>query len=76
MNVTIPKKTRNNGTLYAHVFTCPPGESPIANSWTSYALSDLTTYAIPQSETYKLVGGNNKEDPEKEEVRHKSLWRQ
>ncbi|XP_013394495.1 cleft lip and palate transmembrane protein 1-like protein [Lingula anatina] len=55
-NVTLPAKTRNNGTLYVHALVCRRGQSPFG-PWTVLASSRLTTYAVPKAETFNLMGG-------------------
>lgn len=57
INVTVPLKTRNNGTMYVHVFLAPPGsDSPFdSSSWKQHQSGPLTAYAIPQAATFQLV---------------------
>ncbi|XP_064598967.1 lipid scramblase CLPTM1L-like [Liolophura sinensis] len=54
-NVSIPVKTRQNGTLFAHVFVFPRGENPLSSVHRSYQSSALTTYTYPRSQTFNLL---------------------
>ncbi|KAL3860326.1 hypothetical protein ACJMK2_010465 [Sinanodonta woodiana] len=55
-NVSIPMKTRKNGTLFLHVFVHPRGEDPFVTKYSSFESSPITSYALPQSETFNLLG--------------------
>ena len=58
VNVSIPRNTRNNGTLFAHVFVYPHGLSPFDNYYTSYAIEELTVFAIPKDESVHLLSNS------------------
>ncbi|ELU06262.1 hypothetical protein CAPTEDRAFT_115990, partial [Capitella teleta] len=62
VNVSLPRKTRNNGTLYVHSFITPRGKTPFSGSWVVAAVESLTTYMLPQADTFKLMGGEQKEN--------------
>lgn len=64
VNVSIPMKTRNNGTLYVHIYLAPPGEDPFYGSWKKYQNGPLTSFAIPQAVAFQLVS-ESKEKVEK-----------
>lgn len=60
INVTITTKTRNNGTLYVHVFVVPSErgrgrEDPFVADWRVHQMGELTTYAVPRAATFQLV---------------------
>ncbi|XP_066288715.1 lipid scramblase CLPTM1L-like [Branchiostoma lanceolatum] len=59
-NISLPKKTRNNGTFFVHIFLYPQGESPFGNSRSVYQFSPLTQYSVPEAESFNLLGDNNK----------------
>ncbi|KAH9495946.1 Cleft lip and palate associated transmembrane protein 1 [Bulinus truncatus] len=74
-NVSIPEKTRNNGTLFIHAFLYPRGKSP-ESSYISHDVSEITTFALPQDSYVNLLSsegikinssksksGTNKEKP-------------
>lgn len=55
-NVTVPRKVRENGTYYVHVYVCGRGDRPPA-AYLAYAQSPLTSYAVPKTTTFSLIGG-------------------
>ena len=57
-NVSIPSKTRRNGTLNLHVFVYPQSQDPLTSQYTSHDYSAITTYMIPQSGVFNLLGDN------------------
>ncbi|ESO82684.1 hypothetical protein LOTGIDRAFT_108820 [Lottia gigantea] len=61
-NVSIPWKTRKNGTLFAHVFVLPKKSDPFVSELVSHSYTSLTTYAIPKALAINLLGnsGRNK----------------
>lgn len=65
VNVSLPFKTRNNGSLYLHAFLVPTGKDPFATKFVSYQYTQITTYSLPQSEFFSLIGDStkNKTDP-------------
>ncbi|KAK2191460.1 hypothetical protein NP493_53g18005 [Ridgeia piscesae] len=62
VNVSIPTKTRNNGSLHLHIFVYPRGEGPFSSTFMSYGHSVQTTYAIKKATAYKLIGDESPED--------------
>ncbi|XP_059801278.1 lipid scramblase CLPTM1L [Hypanus sabinus] len=57
VNVSLPKKTRSNGTLYTHLFLHHVGMPPWHDSKHVYAVGHLTTYMIPKPEEINLITG-------------------
>ncbi|XP_033626707.1 cleft lip and palate transmembrane protein 1-like protein [Asterias rubens] len=68
VNVSLPKKTRNNGTLFVHVIVHPHGESALHNRLASYQRAPLTKYAVPRSEEFNLLSEGNKDNMSTSEV--------
>ncbi|XP_012944490.1 cleft lip and palate transmembrane protein 1-like protein [Aplysia californica] len=52
--ISIPAKTRKNGTLYVHTFVYPRGGDPLKSYYTHDA-SKITTYALPQASVISLL---------------------
>ncbi|KAK3735199.1 hypothetical protein QZH41_017946 [Actinostola sp. cb2023] len=59
INVSIPRKTRTNGSLFVHVFVYPYGMSPFENYFTSYDVGEQTQYAMPKENTIHLLSGSS-----------------
>lgn len=59
VNVSVPKKTRNNGTLYAFVFLHHAGILPWHDGKQVHVVSPLTTYMIPKPEEINLLTGES-----------------
>ncbi|XP_069075739.1 lipid scramblase CLPTM1L [Pleurodeles waltl] len=57
VNVSVPKKTRNNGTLYAYIFLHHEGVLPWHDGKQVHVVSPLTTYMIPKPEEINLITG-------------------
>uniref|UniRef100_A0A8C5MBW2 Lipid scramblase CLPTM1L n=1 Tax=Leptobrachium leishanense TaxID=445787 RepID=A0A8C5MBW2_9ANUR len=57
VNVSVPKKTRNNGTLYAYIFLHHSGVLPWHDGKQVHIVSPLTTYMIPKPEEINLITG-------------------
>ncbi|XP_031564751.1 cleft lip and palate transmembrane protein 1-like protein [Actinia tenebrosa] len=76
INVSIPRKTRKNGTLFAHLFIYPHGMTPFDNYFTSHAVDELTIYAVPKDESVNLLSStkNEKKAPSHSEL-PVSHWR-
>lgn len=54
MNVEIPKQTKRNGTLYAHVFLSKAQETPYSgDKWTKLLTDSETVYALVPMSIYK-----------------------
>lgn len=77
VNVSIPMKTRNNGTLYVHIYLAPPGEDPFYGSWKKYQNGPLTSFAIPQAVAFQLVSESKEKqkDAQSNEDLPISHWR-
>ncbi len=63
VNVTLPRSTLNNGTLYAHVFIGPKGKSPTTVndvSVMSLSVAPLTKYSLLQSSSFNLLFDGSK----------------
>ena len=63
VNASLPQQTRNNGSLFAHLFIYPGGASPFNSLYTSHAFAPLTVYSLPQDESINLL--NSAEMPKK-----------
>ena len=59
VNVSVPKKTRNNGTLYAYVFLHHAGVLPWRDGKQVHLVSPLTTYMVPKPEEVNLLTGES-----------------
>ncbi|XP_027752536.1 cleft lip and palate transmembrane protein 1-like protein [Empidonax traillii] len=59
VNVSVPKKTRNNGTLYAYVFLHHAGILPWHDGKQVHIVSPLTTYMVPKPEEINLLTGES-----------------
>jgi len=73
VNIKFPKSVTKNGSLYLSVFALPAlGEVRMSgNGWwqnaishphASYSLTSLTQYAVPEAETFNLLGDQKEED--------------
>jgi len=72
-SVKLPKSVVKNGTMYLAVFAVPKVSTAVDKSkeewWrdaisgprTSYSLTRLTEYSIPEAETFNLLGGETPE---------------
>lgn len=65
INVSLPKKTRNNGTLYALVFVHQADVTPWQDPRQVHLTAQLTTYMVPKQPEISLISGD---DPS--QVRH------
>ena len=76
VKLKLPKSVTNNGSLYLSVFACYPAlgdkvdmkgdawwHSVINKPQTSYVLTRLTQYHIPEAETFNLLGDEAEEKP-------------
>lgn len=65
VNISLPYKARNNGSLYLHTFVVPRGQDPFVTKFVSYKYTPITTYSLPQSEFFSLTSGSvkNKTNP-------------
>uniref|UniRef100_A0A3Q2QG50 Lipid scramblase CLPTM1L n=1 Tax=Fundulus heteroclitus TaxID=8078 RepID=A0A3Q2QG50_FUNHE len=57
VNVSLPKKTRNNGTLYALIFVHQAGLSPWQDPRQVHLVAQLTTYMVPKPPEISLISG-------------------
>lgn len=64
VNVSVPKKTRNNGTLYAYIFLHHAGMLPWHDGKQVHLVSPLTTYMIPKPEEINLLTGETAVQPQ------------
>lgn len=55
--MSVPKKTRNNGTLYAYIFLHHAGVLPWHDGKEVHLVSSLTTYMVPRPEEVSLLAG-------------------
>lgn len=55
INVSIPTKTRNNGTLYALIFVHQAGVSPWQDPREVHLVAHLTTYMVPKPPEISLI---------------------
>jgi len=55
VNVSIPKKTRNNGTLYALIFVHQAGVTPWQDPRQVHMVAQLTTYMVPKPAEISLI---------------------
>ncbi|XP_067267532.1 lipid scramblase CLPTM1L [Chanodichthys erythropterus] len=63
INVSLPKKTRKNGTLYAMVFLHQAGVTPWQDPHQVHLVTQLTTYMLPKPPEISLITGQD--DPQK-----------
>eukprot|EP00118_Oscarella_pearsei_P001954 m.8995 g.8995 ORF g.8995 m.8995 type:complete len:531 (+) comp21015_c0_seq1:75-1667(+) len=77
VNVTLPKSTRQNGTLYAHIFTAKEGRvaAKVRSEYTSYVIVPLTQYAVKEAEVISLLSGSDDSTPNKSADEIVSHWR-
>lgn len=69
--LTVPRKTRRNGTLFLHVLLTPPSVKQDRtfvdlqkDLFTSYTTIKMTQYIVPEAEAFKLLGDKNDEEEE------------
>uniref|UniRef100_A0A7N5ZQ57 Lipid scramblase CLPTM1L n=1 Tax=Anabas testudineus TaxID=64144 RepID=A0A7N5ZQ57_ANATE len=76
INVSLPKKTRNNGTLYALIFVHQAGVTPLQDSQRVHQVAQLTTYMVPKPPEISLISGEDQTQVEqKQPNRPVSHWR-
>jgi len=85
ISVKLPRSVTRNGSMYVSVFACHPalGEKDMTkDGWwqeainspqTSYTLSKLTQFAIPEAETFNLLSEDNTDKPKVERDRSKPV---
>uniref|UniRef100_A0A3Q0SMR9 Lipid scramblase CLPTM1L n=1 Tax=Amphilophus citrinellus TaxID=61819 RepID=A0A3Q0SMR9_AMPCI len=57
LNVSLPKKTRNNGTLYALIFVHQAAYDPWYDPRQVHFVAQLTTYMVPKPPEISLISG-------------------
>ncbi|CAL8293347.1 unnamed protein product [Merluccius merluccius] len=62
VNVSLPKKTRNNGTLYAIVFVHQAGVTPWQDPKQVHLVAQLTTYMVPKPPEVSLIAAEDDDD--------------
>lgn len=76
MNVNLPKQTKQNGTLYAHVFLSKVQKTPYSNEkWTKlltdpesvYIIVPMFIYKEPEYKVFQLL--QDKENVKKNDVK-------
>ncbi|XP_074543658.1 lipid scramblase CLPTM1L [Halichoeres trimaculatus] len=71
VNVSLPKKTRNNGTLYALIFVHQAGFTPWQDPQHVHLVAPLTTYMVPKQPEISLISGEDKTQGQKEDAQQK-----
>ncbi|CAB3992829.1 cleft lip and palate transmembrane 1 [Paramuricea clavata] len=69
IDVSIPRATSNNGTLFVHIFLYPRGSQPLHNELASYLVAPLTKFIVETSKYFNLMsedGASNKSSADKE----------
>uniref|UniRef100_A0A669CH10 Lipid scramblase CLPTM1L n=1 Tax=Oreochromis niloticus TaxID=8128 RepID=A0A669CH10_ORENI len=65
INVSLPKKTRNNGTLYALIFVHQAAHDPWHDPRQVHSVAQLTTYMVPKPPEISLISGEDKTQQKK-----------
>lgn len=68
INVSIPTKTRNNGTLYALIFVHQAGVSPWQDPRQVHMVAHLTTYMVPKPPEISLISMDGQAEVTEEQV--------
>ncbi|XP_014825286.1 PREDICTED: cleft lip and palate transmembrane protein 1-like protein [Poecilia mexicana] len=71
VNVSLPKKTRNNGTLYALIFVHQAGLNPWQDPRQVHLVAQLTTYMVPKPPEISLISGEDQTQGQKQEDQKK-----
>ncbi|XP_037119099.1 cleft lip and palate transmembrane protein 1-like protein [Syngnathus acus] len=69
VNVSLPKKTRNNGTLYALVFVHQAGVTPWQDPQEVHLVAHLTAYMVPKPPEISLISREDQSEDATEEAR-------
>ncbi|XP_015248258.1 PREDICTED: cleft lip and palate transmembrane protein 1-like protein [Cyprinodon variegatus] len=72
VNVSLPKKTRNNGTLYGLIFVHQAGLNPWQDPRQVHLVAQLTTYMVPKPPEISLISGEDQTLDEKQEEQKKT----
>jgi len=85
VNLKLPRSVTRNGSMYLSVFACHPGlgekdmtadgwwQEAINNPHTSYTLTRLTQFAIPEAETFNLLSEEKADKPKVERDRSRPV---
>ncbi|XP_069672324.1 lipid scramblase CLPTM1L [Periplaneta americana] len=87
LTISIPPSTRQNGSLYLHLFTFPrPKQQSDTKQWDYWRLKQesmavytrirLTQYHIPEASTFKLLEGSSETKPNSNGVREQKQTEQ
>lgn len=71
VNVSLPKKTRNNGTLYALIFVHQADVTPWQDPRQVHLVAQLTTHMVPKLPEISLISGEDQTQGQKEEAQQK-----
>ncbi|KAM7373275.1 hypothetical protein PAMP_008140 [Pampus punctatissimus] len=71
VNVSLPKKTRNNGTLYALIFVHQADVTPWQDSRHVHLVAQLTTYMVPKMPEISLISREDQTQGQKEKAQQK-----
>ncbi|KAM6899943.1 lipid scramblase CLPTM1L [Xenentodon cancila] len=71
VNVSLPKKTCNNGTLYALIFVNQAGLSPWQDPRQVHLVAQLTTYMVPKPPEISLISGEDQTEGHTQETQKK-----
>ncbi|XP_041811004.1 cleft lip and palate transmembrane protein 1-like protein [Chelmon rostratus] len=71
INVSLPAKTRNNGTLYALIFVHQAGVTPWQDPRQVHLVAQLTTYMVPKPPEISLISGEDQTQAQGEEAQQK-----
>uniref|UniRef100_A0A8C6LV32 Lipid scramblase CLPTM1L n=1 Tax=Nothobranchius furzeri TaxID=105023 RepID=A0A8C6LV32_NOTFU len=66
VNVSLPKKTRNNGTLYALIFVHQAGLNPWQDPRQVHSVVQLTTYMLPKPPEISLISGEDQKQKQRD----------
>lgn len=75
VNISIPKKTRNNGTLYALVFVHQAGVTPWQDPRQVHLAAQLTAYMVPKPPEISLITGEDQTQVRRTQARFMKFHR-
>lgn len=70
VNVTLPKKTRKNGTLFAMAFVHQAGVVPWQDQRQVHQVTLLTTYMLPKPPEVSLISGEEEQKVSVQQCHH------
>ncbi|XP_033335152.1 lipid scramblase CLPTM1L [Megalopta genalis] len=79
ITVTVPRKTKNNGTLYFYIIVAPSSRKYSKNiafndlqkdSYTSFTIIKMTQYTVPEAKAFNLLGEKNTNAQKKKDFIH------